>query len=483
MMSTVMTALTIAQAAPGETITYLEDGVDFGDVILALVKAVVAFAVLLVAVMLMVWFERKVVGRLQNRLGPTIAGPFGLFQTLADGIKLFFKEDLIPSRSDRFVFQLAPYLSLVPAFLTFIVVPIAGDFSAGNDGTVTIFDRTTFIQVADVPVGILFFLAMSSIGVYGIMLAGWSSGSKYPLLGSIRASAQAISYEAALGLSLASVLLVSGSLSTNEIVTVQAGEGFGGIVPNWNLIVTGFVPFVIFVIAGTAELNRPPFDLVEAEQELVGGFHTEYSSLRFSLFFLAEFMNTVTMAAIIVTLFLGGPAGPALGFLPGWLWGFVWFFLKLLVFLFMFVWFRATLPRLRYDQLMDLGWKLLIPLALGWLLILASIRVAQAGLFDLTDSTFTDTVIVLAGGLAIGLVAAGLLAAAVRTARTERLRAHGLVERLPTHDSGDLGCLRTRRDGGPDADGLSGGLRRHVPQVGRGGHHPPVPGWSRWCQR
>jgi len=410
---------------------YLNNGVDFSDVIFAVVKAGLAFVILLVAVMLMVWFERKVVGRLQNRLGPTVAGPAGIFQTLADGIKLFFKEDIIPNRSDRFVFQLAPYLSLVPAFLTFIVIPIGGDFSDGKNGSVKIFGKETFLQVADVPVGILFFLAMSSIGVYGIMLAGWSSGSKYPLLGSIRASAQAISYEAALGLSLASVLLVSGSLSTNRIVSVQAGDGFGGIVPNWNVIATGFVPFAIFLIAGTAELNRPPFDMVEAEQELVGGFHTEYSSIRFALFFLAEFMNTVTMSAIIVTLFFGGPAGPNFGFLPGWLWGFVWFFLKLLVFLFTFVWFRATLPRLRYDQLMDLGWKLLIPLALGWLLILGAIRVAQRGDFAITDSTGVDTAIVLIIGLAIGMVAFLLLAAAIRTARTERLRDQGLVEVAP----------------------------------------------------
>jgi NADH-quinone oxidoreductase subunit H len=292
------------------------------------------------------------------------------------------------------------------------------------------------LQVADVPVGILFFLAMSSLGVYGIMLAGWSSGSKYPLLGSIRASAQAISYEAALGLSLASVLLMSGSLSTNRIVDVQSGEGFGGLIPNWNLITTGFVPFVIFLIAGTAELNRPPFDLVEAEQELVGGFHTEYSSIRFALFYLAEFMNTVTMSAIIVTLFLGGPAGPDFGVLPGWLWGFVWFFLKLLIFLFTFVWFRATLPRLRYDQLMDLGWKLLIPLALGWLLILGAIRVAQKGFFDIAGDSQVDTGIVLVAGLVIGSVGALLLGAAVRTARQERLRHHGLVEALVTDIDG-----------------------------------------------
>jgi NADH-quinone oxidoreductase subunit H len=440
---------------------YLSDGVDLGDVILAVAKAGLSFVVLLVAVMLMVWFERKVIGRLQNRIGPNVAGPFGILQTLADGVKLFFKEDIIPTRSDRFVFQLAPYLSLVPAFLTFILIPIGGDFNPRaadtpeaeailneTTGAVEIFGRQMFLQVADVPVGILFFLAMSSIGVYGVMLAGWASGSKYPLLGSIRASAQAISYEAALGLSLASVLLVSGSLSTAEIVQAQARTGFGGFVPNWNLITTGFVPFVVFLIAGTAELNRPPFDLVEAEQELVGGFHTEYSSIRFALFFLAEFMNTVTMSAIIVTLFLGGPAGPDFGFLPGWLWGFIWFFAKLMIFLFTFVWFRATLPRLRYDQLMDLGWKLLIPLALGWLLILGGIRVAQNGGFGIMDpdrfsgsaetaadtAASIDTGIVLAAGLAIGVVGALLLGAAVRSARTERFRQAGLVQVAPAEE-------------------------------------------------
>ena len=415
---------------------FLSDGVDFGDFVLAVGKSVVAFVVLLVSVMLMVWFERKVVSRLQNRIGPNVAGPFGLLQTLADGTKLFFKEDIIPTRADRFVFQLAPYLSLVPAFLTFAIIPVAGDFSDGKNGSVTMFGRETFIQVADLPVGILFFLGMSSLAVYGIMLAGWSSGSKYPLLGSVRASAQAISYEAALGLALASVLLVSGTLSTNGIVQVQAGEGFGGFLPNWNIIVTGFIPFVIFLIAGTAELNRPPFDLVEAEQEIVGGFHTEYSSIRFALFFLAEFMNTVTMGAIIVTLFFGGPAGPNLGFLPGWLWGFVWFFSKLLVFLFIFVWFRATLPRLRYDQLMDLGWKVLIPLGLGWLLILAGIRLARNGEIDFGGSTFANTALVLAVGLAILVIAAMLLSLALRTARNERLKKQGL-RAVPLTDGAD----------------------------------------------
>ncbi len=410
---------------------YLLDGVTFGDVVLSVIKAVLALVVCLVATMLMVWFERKVVGRLQNRLGPNVAGPFGLLQTLADGVKAFFKEDTIPTQADRFVFRLAPYLSLLPAFLTFTLIPIGGDFSSGRNGTVTLpGGQETFLQVADPPVGILFFLAMSSLGIYGIMLAGWASGSKYPLLGSVRASAQAISYEAALGLSLASVILVTGGLSMNQIVQEQAAAGFGGILPNWNIIVTGFIPFAVFVIAGTAELNRPPFDLVEAEQELVGGFHTEYSGIRFALFFLSEFMNTVTMAAIIVTLFFGGPAGPAfLGEGLGWLTGFIWFFVKLLVFLFVFVWLRATLPRFRYDQLMDLGWKLLIPLSLGWLLVLAGIRVARNGQLDILDTAQGDTVLVIAVAFVVLLLGMSLLRAAITNARRERLIAAGVDPR------------------------------------------------------
>jgi NADH-quinone oxidoreductase subunit H len=385
--------------------------VDFTVVLIVILKVVLVFVLLLVATMLMVWFERKVIGDLQNRIGPNLAGPFGVLQTLADGIKLFFKEDLLPEKAERRVFILAPFLSFVPAFLLFSIVPFGGDFNNGNDGVVTIFGHDTLLQLADPPIGILFALAMSSIAVYGIMLAGWSSGSKYPLLGSVRASAQMVSYEAALGLSVAAVVLKAGTLSTNGIVDFQAGAGPGGWVPNWNLLLVGVVPFVIFLIAATAELNRPPFDLVEAEQELVGGFNTEYSSIRFALFFLAEFMNTVTMSAIIVTLFLGGPAGPApVG--PGWLWGCIWFFLKLLVFLFVFVWFRATLPRFRYDQLMDLGWKLLIPLALGWFLLLAALEVA--------DGQDWNPVVVALVAIAIMLAAAGLLRLAIGAARAER---------------------------------------------------------------
>jgi NADH-quinone oxidoreductase subunit H len=355
-----MTASLLAVGDP-----LFRDGVDGGVLLVVLVKAGVTFVVLLVAVLFMIWFERKVISDMQNRIGPNRAGRWGILQSLADGIKLFFKEDLLPERADRRVFRLAPYLSLVPAFLAFAVVPVGG--------TVRIAGHATYLQLADPPIGILFLLAVSSVAVYGVMLAGWSSGSKYPLLGSVRASAQMVSYEAALGLSTAAVVLLAGSLSTHDIVQAQAGG-----VLDWNIVQLGFLPFAVFLVAATAELNRPPFDLVEAEQELVGGFHTEYSSIRFALFFLAEFMNTITMSAITVTLFLGGPVGWDLG-VPGLSKvSVLWFVLKLFVFLFGYVWLRATLPRLRYDQLMDLGWKLLIPLSLFWLLVLAAMRIERS---------------------------------------------------------------------------------------------------------
>lgn len=356
----------------------LDGGVLWAPLAIVLLKVVVVFVIGLLVTMLMVWFERKVVAGMQNRIGPNKAGPFGLLQTLADGIKLFFKEDLIPRRSDRFVFALAPFLSFVPAFLSFAIIPLGGDFRDGNNGIVTWFGVETRVQLADPHIGVLFALAISSIAVYGIMLAGWSSGSKYPLLGSVRASAQMVSYEAALGLSLASVILISGTLSTSGIVAAQS------TLTDWHVVATGIVPFIIFLIAATAELNRPPFDLVEAEQELVGGFNTEYSSIRFALFFLAEFMNTVTMSALIVTLFFGGPQPVSfrgvtldIPFIPNGLEGTVWLLAKVLVFLYLYVWFRASLPRLRYDQLMDLGWKVLIPGSLAWFMLLAAQRLAR----------------------------------------------------------------------------------------------------------
>lgn len=391
----------------------LQGGVGFTEILIVLLKVLVAFVGILVSVILMIWFERKFVADMQNRLGPNRAGPFGLFQTVADGMKLIFKEDLIPDKADRAVFKLAPFLTLVPAFLTFAIVPLAGNFNGDNGGRVTILGHETFVQVASPQMGILFFLAMSAIAVYGIMLAGWSSGSKYPLLGAVRASAQMISYEAALGLSIAAVLLTAGSLSTNEIVSQQNGW-------EWNLWMTGLVPFVVFVIAVTAELNRPPFDLAEAEQELVGGFHTEYSSFRFAMFYLGEFLNVITMSAIIVTLFLGGPSGPDFG-ITGWvsdyLLPFVWFFAKLIVFLGMFVLLRGTLPRLRYDQLMDLGWKVLIPLSLGWFLVLVAVQVA----ID-QDWNIVYTIVAAVVGLGIGglLLRQSIKASAARQAALGR---------------------------------------------------------------
>ena len=394
----------------------LSDGIGFPEVAIVIGKAVFVFALLLVTVMFMVWFERKVISDMQNRIGPNKAGPWGLLQTLADGTKLFFKEDLIPDRADRRVFVLAPYLSLVPAFVTFAVVPFGGGFDGEHGGVIKLFGHETYLQLADPPVGVLLILAMSSIAVYGIMLAGWSSGSKYPLLGAVRASAQMISYEAALGLAVVSVVLLSGSLSTHEIVLQQSGDGYNlfglAVVPRWNLIVTGLVPFVIFLIAGTAEANRPPFDLVEAEQELVGGFNTEYASIRFAFFYLAEFMNTVTLSAIVVTLFLGGPAGPAF-FGPAWAWGVVWFVAKLFVFLFTFVWFRATLPRFRYDQLMNLGWKVLIPLSLAWLLLLATVNIGR-------DEDWNPWVVV-AGAFGVLVVGWMALSGALRVGQARHL--------------------------------------------------------------
>jgi NADH-quinone oxidoreductase subunit H len=382
-------------------------GFDLGVVLFVILKALLGFAFVLVGVIFMIWFERKFLADFQNRIGPNRAGPWGLLQTLADGIKLIFKEDLRPDGADSLVFRMAPYLSVVPAFLTFTIVPIGGVFKGGENGTVHLFGHDTFLQVANPPIGVLFLLAMSSIGIYGAMLAGWASGSKYPLLGSVRASASMISYEAALGLSVVAVILMSGSLTTHDIVAGQAG----GTLLDWNIIATAFVPFAIFCIAATAELNRPPFDFAEAEQELVAGFHTEYSSMRFGMFYLAEFMNTITMSAIIVTLFLGGPAGP-IGPGPDQLWPIFWFLLKLLVFLSIFVLARGTLPRFRYDQLMDLGWKRLIPAALLWLLFIATLQIGR-------DQDW-DWPIVVGASVATGVLVTLLIGGALRVAGLRR---------------------------------------------------------------
>jgi NADH-quinone oxidoreductase subunit H len=347
-------------------------GVTWVVLLIVAVKVVAGFSMLMGGVILMIWFERKAISDMQSRIGPQRWGPFGLLQTVADGLKLLLKEDLVPAEADRFVFKLAPWLVLLPALVTFAIIPIGG--------TIRVAGYPVMLQVVNPPMGILIMLAMSGISVYGVMLAGWASGSKYPLLSSVRASAQMISYEAALGMTIVTIVLATGSLSVHNIVDAQAGG-----IWHWNIIRLGVVPFIVFVIAITAELNRPPFDVVEAESELVGGFHTEYSSFRFAIFFLAEYMNTITMSAIIVTLFLGGPAGwiPPVSHLR-WVFPILWFLVKTVGFAFCYIWFRASLPRFRYDQLMDLGWKRLIPLSLGWMLIVAGFLVAKGWGFIMT---------------------------------------------------------------------------------------------------
>ncbi|HEY3923296.1 MAG TPA: NADH-quinone oxidoreductase subunit NuoH [Acidothermaceae bacterium] len=330
---------------------------------LIILKTVVVFAFLMVMTLFMIWAERRVVARMQQRLGPNRVGPFGLLQGLADGIKLALKEDLIPSAADRIVFIIAPIVSAIPAFMAFAVIPFGP--------TVSIFGQHTNLQLTDLPVAVLFVLAMSSMGIYGIVLAGWSSGSTYPLLGGVRSAAQMISYEVAMGLSFVGVFIQSGSLSTSEIVAAQQQRWF---------CLTASVSFVIYAIAMVGETNRAPFDLPEAEGELVGGFHTEYTSLKFALFFLAEYINMVTVSALMTTLFLGGWRAPFgvisvwHGANSGW-WPLLWFFIKLFIVLFCFIWLRGTLPRLRYDQFMKLGWKVLIPANLLWIMAEASIKV------------------------------------------------------------------------------------------------------------
>ncbi|CAN5783542.1 NADH-quinone oxidoreductase subunit NuoH [soil metagenome] len=350
-------------------------------ILIALVKVLVAFGALMVTTILLIWAERKVLGDMQARIGPNRWGPFGLLQTLADGVKLFFKENFRPAGADKWTYAIAPVASMVPAFLAFAVVPFGSEVTVAGH-------RVQFI-VADLNIGILYFLAMGSIGVYGIVLAGWASGSKYPLLGGIRSSAQLISYEVAMGLSLVPVVIAAGSLSTVDIVAAQAGsiqnvtlfdgvpvlEQIAGLfshVPNW-FIWSQWPAFIIFLLAGIAETNRAPFDLPEAETELVAGYHTEYSGIRFAMFFLGEYIHVIVIAAMCVTLFFGGWDGPVLGILP-WLWPVVWFVLKTAVFIYGFFWLRATLPRLRYDRLMWLGWKRLIPAALAWIIVTAVVN-------------------------------------------------------------------------------------------------------------
>ena len=327
-----------------------------------LVKGLLVFATCVVLTLLAIWAERRIVARMQERPGPNRVGPLGLLQSLSDGVKLALKEDLIPAAADKIIFILAPIISATTCFMAFAVIPVTGQ--------VSLFGHQTVMQMTDIPVGVLYVLAVASVGVYGIVLAGWSSGSTYPLLGGLRSSAQVISYEVAMGLSLVSVFIYSGSMSTSEIVAAQG---------QWWFAVVLFPSFVIYAISMVGETNRAPFDLAEAEGELVGGFHTEYSSLKFALFFLAEYVNIIAVSALATTLFLGGyHAIPGLGFTEQWLGGWftlIWFFIKVLFFFFIFVWLRGTLPRLRYDQFMQFGWKVLIPVSLLWILVVATLRI------------------------------------------------------------------------------------------------------------
>ncbi len=334
-------------------------GRDPGWLILA--KALAIFVFLVVLTLLTIWAERRVVARMQHRLGPNRVGPFGLVQGLADGVKLALKEDIIPKAADRVVFILAPIVSTIPAFLSFAVIPFGPQVSIGG--------HRTNLQLTDLPVAVLYVLAVASVGIYGIVLAGWSSGSTYPLLGGLRSTAQLISYEVAMGLSFVGVFLYAGSMSTSQIVAAQGDFWYAVLLAP---------SFAIYLVSMVGETNRAPFDLPEAEGELVGGFHTEYSSLKFALFFLAEYVNMITVSALATTLFLGGwrapwPLSVWHGANTGW-WPILWFVSKLCLFLFLFIWLRGTLPRLRYDQFMKLGWKVLIPFALAWLVLVATVR-------------------------------------------------------------------------------------------------------------
>jgi NADH-quinone oxidoreductase subunit H len=351
------------------------------------VKVLAIFVIMVLMTLLTIWLERRVVSRMQMRIGPNRVGPFGLLQSLMDGIKLALKEEIIPKGVHMAVYVLAPVISATAAFLTFAVIPFGPE--------VSMFGQMTPLQLTDFPVSVLYVLAIASVGIYGIVLAGWASGSTYPLLGGLRSSAQMISYEIAMGLSFVAVFLYAGSMSTSQIVSAQERLWY---------IVLLLPSFVIYVISMVGETNRAPFDLPEAEGELVGGFHTEYSSLKFALFFLAEYVNMVTVSAMATTLFLGGwrapwPISMWEGANTGW-WPMLWFFSKLFVFIFVFIWLRGTLPRMRYDQFMSFGWKVLIPTSIAWILIVATARALQD-----VEGVNVRTLLFMASGVLFAIVA------------------------------------------------------------------------------
>ena len=354
-------------------------------ILIILLKVVGIFAIMVVMTLMTIWAERRVVGRMQMRIGPNRVGPFGLLQSLMDGIKLALKEEIIPKTAHLAVYCIAPVISATTAFLTFAVIPLGP--------TVSMFGHQTPLQLTDFPVSVLYVLAIASIGIYGIVLAGWASGSTYPLLGGLRSSAQMISYEIAMGLSFVAVFLYASSMSTSVIVESQQHIWYGVLL---------LPSFAIYTIAMVGETNRAPFDLPEAEGELVGGFHTEYSSLKFALFFLAEYVNMVTVSAMATTLFLGGwrapwPISAWSGANEGW-WPMLWFFGKIFAFLFVFIWLRGTLPRMRYDQFMKFGWKVLIPVSVLWILIVGSARALRnANLLDTRALLFVASSVLFIG--------------------------------------------------------------------------------------
>ncbi|GAA1587105.1 NADH-quinone oxidoreductase subunit NuoH [Actinoplanes couchii] len=372
---------------------------------ISLVKLLGLFVLLLLLTLFTINYERKVVARMAVRPGPNQVGPKGWFQSLTDGIKLPFKEEIIPKTADKVVYFIAPVISATVAFTAFSVIPFGG--------VVNMFGQQTALQLTDVPVSVLVLLACSSMAVYGVVLAGWASGSTYPLLGGLRSSAQMISYEVAMGLSIVAVFMTAGTMSTSQIVKAQAHGspmelfGFELTTPGWYAV--QLLPsFLIYIIAAVGETNRAPFDLPEAESELVGGFHTEYSSFKFALFFLAEYINMITVSAFATTLFLGGWRAPA-PITTFWAdansgyWPLLWFFGKVLILLFGFIWLRATLPRMRYDQFMRFGWKVLIPVNLVWILCLAFFKVANSGAISSTTRyVITGVVAVLVLAVAWG---------------------------------------------------------------------------------
>ncbi|MER5970150.1 NADH-quinone oxidoreductase subunit NuoH [Streptomyces sp. NPDC002055] len=356
---------------------------------LVLIKAVFCFAFLMVTVLFSIVWERKVVAWMQLRIGPNRHGPWGLLQSLADGIKLMLKEDVVVKRADKVVYVLAPVVAAIPAFMAIAVIPFG---PAGNE--ISILGHRTTMQLTDLPIAVLYILAVASVGIYGIVLAGWSSGSTYPLLGGLRSCAQMISYEIAMGLSFAAVFLYSGSMSTSAIVSAQEDRWFAVLLP---------VSFLIYIVAMVGETNRAPFDMPESEGDLVGGFNTEYSSIKFAMFMLAEYVNMVTVSAVAVTLFLGGWMAPYPisafweGANHGW-WPMLWFVVKVQLLLFFFIWVRGTLPRVRYDQFMKLGWKVLIPVSMVWLMLVATVRALRNENYDFQD------IVLYVGGAVIAIL-------------------------------------------------------------------------------